>query len=203
MIDEGALRGGDRLARALADRQGTEDLSAVADRHGEVGACGLDLADVCGVGEAPCISRPARVHPEPSAFLDPHGCFRRAGPLGEDLGHPRKQLLRGVGAADPLGVPSLDSARSRETRFDFARAKTHRRGAWVVGLLPLIPVSLFGGVGLLVAFVALAAWAIGRASPPVVAAWRSAPVTWIGRALLVVACSGALVEVVRDSGEIL
>lgn len=79
----------------------------------------------------------------------------------------------------------------------------HRRGAWVVGLLPLIPVSLFGGIGLLVAFVALAAWAIGRASPSVVAAWRSAPVTWIGRTLLVVACSGALVEVVRDSGEIL
>jgi hypothetical protein len=78
-----------------------------------------------------------------------------------------------------------------------------RRGVWIAGLLPLLPLALLGGIGIGVALLALAAWAIGRTYPSLLDAWHSAVVTWIGRAVLVVVGVLGFVELAQDTVEIL
>lgn len=77
------------------------------------------------------------------------------------------------------------------------------RGVVIVGLLPLLPFALLGGTGVFIALGALAVWAIGRASPRIVAAWNSPPIAWLGRVVLIAVAARALVEVVRDTAEVL
>lgn len=88
-----------------------------------------------------------------------------------------------------------------ERRLEGASRPT--RGVVIVGLLPLLPLALLGGTGVFIALGALAVWAIGRASPRIVAAWNSPPIAWLGRVVLIAVAARALVEVVRDTAEVL
>jgi hypothetical protein len=84
-----------------------------------------------------------------------------------------------------------------------ASSSAPNRGVVLAGLVPLLPLALFGGIGVFIALGALALWAIGHTSPRIMAAWNSAPVVWLGRGVLVVVAVRALAEVVRDTAEIL
>jgi hypothetical protein len=78
-----------------------------------------------------------------------------------------------------------------------------RRGVWIAGLLPLVPLVLFGGVGVLVVLVGLAAWWTARTFPVTVAWWRSSVATWIGRGVLATMGVASLVGLVGDVVDIL
>jgi hypothetical protein len=85
------------------------------------------------------------------------------------------------------------------------RQDSKLRRSWVglLGLIPLVFVSLVGPIGLLVILVLLGSWFVGRAIPSSIAVWHSAPVTWIGRALLAGLAGLALVDLFRKTAEIL
>jgi hypothetical protein len=78
-----------------------------------------------------------------------------------------------------------------------------RPGALVAGLLPLALLALLAGIGAFVALGTLAIWGICRAAPWVVEAWRSPPVTWLGRGIVVLGIALGIVGVARDVVEIL
>jgi hypothetical protein len=78
-----------------------------------------------------------------------------------------------------------------------------RSGALVAALVPLLLISPALGIGAILVIVALAAWAIGRSSPGLVALWTSASTAWIGRAVLFAVTARFLVEAVRDTVEVL
>ncbi len=77
------------------------------------------------------------------------------------------------------------------------------KGAWWLGLLPLLPLLLLGPFGIVIVVVTVAAWLIGRAVPGAAALWGSAPVTWAGRILLLAIAAASLVSLVRDVADIL
>jgi hypothetical protein len=74
---------------------------------------------------------------------------------------------------------------------------------WFLGLIPLIALGLLGplGIGLLV-LMALA-WLIHRSAPEVASLWRSGPVVWGGRALLLGLTAWSLSGLVREATQIL
>jgi len=74
---------------------------------------------------------------------------------------------------------------------------------WFLGLIPLFALALLGPEGIVVLLLVAVVWWLNRSAPAVAALWRSAPVVWAGRALLlgVVAWAGWLL--VRESVEIL
>ncbi|MGH2649591.1 MAG: hypothetical protein ACRDHS_08850 [Actinomycetota bacterium] len=74
--------------------------------------------------------------------------------------------------------------------------------AWVAGLVLLLPLGLFGPVGLAVLAVIVAALLLNR-SPQMRSIWTSQPVVWIGRAGLAVVAVVAAASLVRDVTEIL
>jgi hypothetical protein len=73
----------------------------------------------------------------------------------------------------------------------------------VASLLPLLPLVLLGGVGALIAAGAAVAWAVLRTAPDVAALWTSAPVTWLGRGLLLVVAGRFVLEAAGEAIEIL
>ncbi len=73
----------------------------------------------------------------------------------------------------------------------------------VLGLIPLLLVSLVGPLGALIVPVILGAWMLARAYPSSIAAWRSRPATWVGRAALAGLTGFALIDLIRDAVEIL
>jgi hypothetical protein len=79
----------------------------------------------------------------------------------------------------------------------------HRSRAWVIGLVLLAPLALTGpfGVGLLFAIIVI--WLFHWWKPWLGTLWRSTPVTWVGRALLVAFVAFNLTELVRDVSEVL
>lgn len=84
------------------------------------------------------------------------------------------------------------------------RADEGRGGRlWFLGLLPLIALGLLGPPGIVLLLLLAGAWWLHRSAPAVAAVWRSPPVVWTGRALLLAftAWSGWLL--VRDATEIL
>jgi hypothetical protein len=78
-----------------------------------------------------------------------------------------------------------------------------RRRVWIAGLLPLVPLVLFGGVGVLVVLVGLAAWWTARTFPVTAAWWRSSVATWIGRVVPAPMGVASLVGLVGDVVDIL
>ena len=74
---------------------------------------------------------------------------------------------------------------------------------WLIGLIPLAVLALTGvaGLGLVVGMVVL--WALGWLEPGLASAWRSRPITWVGRAFLMGLTGYALVTLVDDVGQIL
>jgi hypothetical protein len=74
---------------------------------------------------------------------------------------------------------------------------------WIAGLLLLLPLGLFGLVGLAVIAALVAAVLVGRAAPQIAALWTSPPVTWLGRAGLAALATLAGVALVQDIVEIL
>jgi DNA-directed RNA polymerase specialized sigma24 family protein len=74
---------------------------------------------------------------------------------------------------------------------------------WMAGLVLLLPLGLFGAVGLTVIAALLAAVLVGRAAPQIASLWTSAPVTWIGRAGLVALATLAGIALVQDAAKIL
>jgi hypothetical protein len=77
-----------------------------------------------------------------------------------------------------------------------------RRGRWA-WIVSLVPLALANIVGLLVLFVALGVWAVGRSSPSLVEAWRSQVATWLGRAALVAMAVTSGAGLLRDGIDIL
>ncbi|MBI2237496.1 MAG: hypothetical protein HYU54_03095 [Actinobacteria bacterium] len=75
--------------------------------------------------------------------------------------------------------------------------------AWIAGLVVLLPVGLFGPVGLAVLAVIVAALFWSRSSPQIASLWTSAPVAWIGRAGLAAAAAVAVAALIEDVEEIL
>jgi hypothetical protein len=78
-----------------------------------------------------------------------------------------------------------------------------RSSLGLLGLIPLVFVSLLGVFGLLIVVVLVMTWSTGRAIPSSTALWHSAPAVWIGRALLAALTSVALTDLVRKTAEIL
>jgi hypothetical protein len=78
-----------------------------------------------------------------------------------------------------------------------------RSRAWIAGLVLLLPLGLFGVVGLAVLALILAAVLLGRAAPAIASLWNSPPVAWIGRVGLVAIAVVWSTELVRDAVEIL
>jgi hypothetical protein len=74
------------------------------------------------------------------------------------------------------------------------------RWGWIAGVVPLVFANV---VGLLVVLVALGVWALGRANPALVAAWRSRAVTWLGRIGLAAMAFSAAGGLLRDALDIL
>jgi hypothetical protein len=73
----------------------------------------------------------------------------------------------------------------------------------VAGLAILLPIVLFGGIGVLIVVGVIAAILMRRHWPAVAAAWTSAPMTTVGRAVLVaVGIAGAL-ALARDVAAVL
>lgn len=84
------------------------------------------------------------------------------------------------------------------------RDESRIQRSWVglLGLIPLVFLSLGGLIGLLVVLVLLGAWFVGQAAPSSIALWHSAPITWIGRALLAGITGLALVDLIGKTAEI-
>jgi hypothetical protein len=78
-----------------------------------------------------------------------------------------------------------------------------RRGAWIAGLLPLVPLALAGGVGIGVALTGLAAWWAVRTFPVAGTVLHSSATTWIGRGILTTVGAVSLVGLTQDVLEIL
>jgi hypothetical protein len=74
------------------------------------------------------------------------------------------------------------------------------RWGWVAGMVPLVFANI---VGLLVVVGALGVWALGRANPSLVSAWRSRAVTWLGRIGLAAMAFSAAGGLLRDGLDIL
>jgi hypothetical protein len=74
---------------------------------------------------------------------------------------------------------------------------------WFLGLLPLFALGLFGPLGIVILLLAAGAWWLRRSAPAVVALWRSTPVMWTGRALLLAFTAWSAWLLVRDAAEIL
>jgi hypothetical protein len=84
------------------------------------------------------------------------------------------------------------------------RADQGRGGRlWFLGLLPLLALGLFGPTGIALLVLIAGAWWLGRSAPAVAAFWRSPPVVWIGRALLLAFTAWSAWSLVRDAAEIL
>lgn len=78
-----------------------------------------------------------------------------------------------------------------------------RSRGWIAGLAALLPLPLFGPVGLSITVGVIAAVLLGRRAPAVGAAWTSAPMAWVGRAALVAVGVAAAIALVRDVTAIL
>jgi hypothetical protein len=78
-----------------------------------------------------------------------------------------------------------------------------RRGFWIAGLLPLVPLAAVGGVGIAVVLIGSAVWWGARAFPVSVTLVRSSVATWIGRGILATVCTVSLVGLAGDVAEIL
>lgn len=70
-------------------------------------------------------------------------------------------------------------------RFLAADSTFSHSRAWIGGLVLLLPLGLFGLVGLAVITAIIAAVLLGRVAPHIASLWTSPPVTWIGRVGLV------------------
>jgi hypothetical protein len=78
-----------------------------------------------------------------------------------------------------------------------------RRAAWVAGLLPLVPLVLLGGAGIVIVLGGFLVWWTARTFPAVVTVWRSSVATWTGRAILAIVGVASLVGLFEDVVEIL
>jgi hypothetical protein len=74
---------------------------------------------------------------------------------------------------------------------------------WFLGLLPFLAIGLFGPIGIAILLLIVGAWWLGRSVPAVVAFWRSPPVVWTGRAILLAFTAWSAWLLVRDAAEIL
>jgi hypothetical protein len=83
-----------------------------------------------------------------------------------------------------------------------ARTGAAGRRSWIVGSLLILPFALLGSVGML-AVAALIAGLLWPRSPRATAIWRSAAVTWIGRAALCALVGWFAIELVSDVAEVL
>jgi hypothetical protein len=96
-------------------------------------------------------------------------------------------------------------AMSRLVERGLRRADESERGSklWVLGLVPLFAFGLFGPLGIAILLLVATGWWIHRAAPGSAARWRSPPVVWAGRVILLgfVAWSGWIL--VRDAIRIL
>lgn len=75
--------------------------------------------------------------------------------------------------------------------------------AWIAGLAALLPLPLFGPVGLAIAVGLIAAIVLGRRAAAVGAAWTSALMAWVGWAALVALGVAAAIALFRDVTAIL
>jgi hypothetical protein len=80
----------------------------------------------------------------------------------------------------------------------FARSR-----AWIAGLVLLLPLGLFGVVGLAVLALIFALVLLVRAAPEMTSLWTSPPVAWIGQIGLLAIAIVWGAELVRDVAEIL
>ena len=71
-----------------------------------------------------------------------------------------------------------------------------------LALLPLGVFLILGPLGVVLALLLVAGWGLWRATPWLARAWRSAPVTWLGRAAIVVIAVSGAVELVRDVADL-
>jgi hypothetical protein len=84
------------------------------------------------------------------------------------------------------------------------RADEGRGGRlWFLGLVPLLALGLFGPTGIALLALIAGAWWLGRSAPAVVALWRSPPVVWAGRTILLAVTAWSALLLVRDAAEIL
>jgi hypothetical protein len=85
------------------------------------------------------------------------------------------------------------------------RRADERRGGrlWFLGLLPLLALGLFGPTGVALLMLVGGAWWLHRSAPAVVALWRSPPVVWAGRTILLAVTAWSALLLVRDAAEIL
>lgn len=93
---------------------------------------------------------------------------------------------------------SLLSERFLARDSAFSRSKVG-----IAGLVLLLPLSLFGPIGLAVVALIVAVVMLGRASPEIASLWTSPPVAWIGRAGLTAVAVVWGVALVRDVIEVL
>jgi len=77
------------------------------------------------------------------------------------------------------------------------------RRLWFLGLVPLFALGLLGPSGIVLLVLVAVVWWLRRSAPAVVALWRSAPVVWAGRALLLAVVAWTGLALVRESAEIL
>ncbi len=91
-------------------------------------------------------------------------------------------------------------------RFLRERSVVQRWPLWVVaplGLL-LVPLLSIAEIGALLVVLFVVAWFVVHASPRLLTLWERSPVVaWIGRLVLALVAAASLVEIVRDSIEIL
>ena len=69
---------------------------------------------------------------------------------------------------------------------------------WMFGLLPLVALGAVGPLGIGLLLLMFAAWWVHRAAPEAAALWRSPPVAWIGRAVLLAVTARSLVSLLAD-----
>ena len=74
---------------------------------------------------------------------------------------------------------------------------------WVPCVLFALAVALTGPVGVAILTAAAIAWIVHRRVPVLGAVWTSAPVVWLGRALLAVVTAFATIRLVGDAVDIL
>lgn len=96
---------------------------------------------------------------------------------------------------------ALGAAIERSTDRAASRASGEGRRRWL-GVLPLGLILVGGPFGVAALLLAAILVAVNR-SGVVVRAWRSRPVIWLGRSVLVVAVGGSLFELFRDANDIL
>lgn len=78
-----------------------------------------------------------------------------------------------------------------------------RSKTWVVAIALFLPLALTGPVGIFLLLAAGAVWFLHRWKPSLGDLWRSVPVMWIGRGLLLAIIALNLNELARDVSEIL